>query len=458
MPYEDIVRAASSRRTFISGSALMAASAFLAACGGGGGGSGAAGGKRVVDEAKIAGKLRWAMFCDSEADCAVWGTLADDVHAKYPDLSVSLQTIGFDDYWDKIVTQVASGNPPEIMVMQDQRLPEFVARKTLRPLDDYIKGDPSVDYEDFFKPIRDGMSVDGRPYALAYDLGPLLLFYNKDMLRKAGVPYPRPDKPMTWEDFRSICKEVTSPAARQYGFATYPSMDNTVPWIWSAGGDYMNQEQTSCTLDSEQAKAGIEFISSIFTKDKTGVPITDLSNRQFGNEQFYSGRAAMLIDGPWAAAAIAASAKFDWDVAAVPAGPAGSVTYAAGSGFGVSTAAKDPDSAYKAIEVLTSTASMIKHVEGNRGFMARASASKAYDERPAPPKSREVIAGVLDGTIAKARPYKTTTTWQETVIMLSRDFTPVYLGRQTVDQTVAKVMPQFDKLLERHQKLVERSA
>jgi multiple sugar transport system substrate-binding protein len=456
MSYESKLAGPTSRRQFVSGGALLAASAYLAACGGSSSQS-PVGGKKVVDDAKLAATLRWAMFCDSQADCAVWGTLANDVHAKYPGVNVQLQTVGFDDYWDKIVTQIASGNPPEILVMQDQRMPEFVARKALRPLDDYIKGDPAINYDDFFKPIRDGMSVDGRPYALAYDLGPLLLFYNKDMFRKAGIAAPSPKQPMSWDDFRSICKELTSAAAGQYGFATYPSMDNTVPWIWSAGGDYMDAAQTHCTLDSPEAKAGIEFITSIFIKDKTGAPITDLSNRQFGNEQFYSGRAGMLIDGPWAAAAIAASAKFDWDFVAVPAGPAGSVTYAAGSGFGISTDAKDPDAAWKAIEVLTNTASMIKLVEGNRGFMARASASQAYDERPAPPKNREVIAGVLDGTIAKARPYKTTTTWQETVVMLSREFTPVYLGRQSVDDTVARVKPKFDKLLERHQQLLKRA-
>jgi hypothetical protein len=52
----------------------------------------------------------------------------------------------------------------------------------------------------------------------------------------------------------------------------------------------------------------------------------------------------------------------------------------------------------------------------------------------------------------------TTTTWQETTVMLTRDFSPVFLGKQSVEAVVGKVKPQFDKLLKEHQEILEQQS
>ena len=52
----------------------------------------------------------------------------------------------------------------------------------------------------------------------------------------------------------------------------------------------------------------------------------------------------------------------------------------------------------------------------------------------------------------------TTTTWQETTVMLARDFSPVFLGKQSVDAVVRKVKPQFDKLLAENQEILEQQS
>lgn len=449
----------STRRQFLaasSSSLLMAA--FLAGCGGDDKSS--TGGKsstgKAIAASAVAGNFRWSIFSDSPPDRAIWQELARDVHSKYPKVSIKLETAGFNDYWDKLATQISTKSQPDIITMQSLRMPQFAARKAMIPLDDYIKRESNLNYEDFFPSGREGMSAGGKTFGLGYDIGPLVMYYNKDLLKKVGVPAPSASKPITWDEFRSACREITDAKHNQYGFVMQPSFDSTVPFIWSAGGDYMDKDAGKCTLDSEGAKAGIAFISDIFTKDKTGAPITDLANYQFGSERFFSGNVGMFIDGPWQIAALKANAKFDWDIAPVPAGPSGSITWAAGSGFAVSSAAKDPDSVWKSIVELTNTQSLTKVVKAGRGYAARASAAEAFKEQKAPPASPGVVDAILSGKAGSARPYKTTATWQEISVMLGRDFTPVFLGKQSVDETVAKVKPQFDQLLQRGQRLLER--
>jgi multiple sugar transport system substrate-binding protein len=141
-------------------------------------------------------------------------------------------------------------------------------------------------------------------------------------------------------------------------------------------------------------------------------------------------------------------------VAPLPAGPAGSVTPAAGSGFGISNTTENPDAAWKALKILTSTDSLEKLVKAGRGYPARQSAVPTFENPP--PDNVDVVQKILVSDIGEARPFVTTTTWQETTVMMARDFSPVFLGKQSVEEVVDKVKPQFDELLQEHQEILEK--
>jgi hypothetical protein len=72
------------------------------------------------------------------------------------------------------------------------------------------------------------------------------------------------------------------------------------------------------------------------------------------------------------------------------------------------------------------------------------------------PAAVDIVEQIVAEEIAKARFLKTTTTWQETEVMLTREFNPVFLGDQSVEETVAAVKEEFDELLEKHQELLEQ--
>jgi multiple sugar transport system substrate-binding protein len=339
--------------------------------------------------------------------------------------------------------------------MQSLRMPGFAVRGALQPLQPFIEDDSGFDVEDFFEPIREGLSSEGEIYALGYDIGPIILYYNKDLFNKAGVEPPPPETPMSWDNFRGTAEQLTDQGAKEYGFVTQPVFDSIVPWIWSGGGDYMNAAQTECTLDSAESIAAMEFVISMIT-DGIAAPVTDLANTSFAIEEFFSGKIGMHIDGPWQFINIKENSDFEWDVAPLPAGPAGSVTPAAGSGFGISNTTENADAAWEALKILTSTSSLEKLVKAGRGYPARESAVPTF-EKP-PPDNVDVVQKILVSDIGEARPFVTTTTWQETTVMMGRDFSPVFLGKQSVEEVVDKVKPQFDELLQEHQEILEKQS
>jgi ABC-type glycerol-3-phosphate transport system substrate-binding protein len=65
-------------------------------------------------------------------------------------------------------------------------------------------------------------------------------------------------------------------------------------------------------------------------------------------------RDAMVVSGPWDVVNAKSSVKFDFGLATMPKGSKGSITVACGSGFGISSSAKDRNLTFKAITALTS--------------------------------------------------------------------------------------------------------
>lgn len=413
-------------------------------------GAGACGGG---DDAS--GELRWSMWADTPEEAEVWKGLARDVHQKNKNITLKLETVTFADYWDKLSTQLASENEADIVAMQSQRMPGFAARSALQPLAPFIEDDPGFDVDDFFGPIRQGLSVGDEIYAFGYDIGPIILYYNKELFEKAGVEPPPPDDPMGWEEFRGKAEQLTNPGAEEYGFVVQPIFDAMVPFLWSGGGGYMNAAQTECTLDTAASIEAMEFVIGMIT-DGIAAPVTDLANPSFAVEEFFGGKIGMHVDGPWQFINIKENSNFEWDVAPMPAGPAGSVTFAAGSGFGISNSTENPEAAWESLKIITSTASLEKLVKAGRGYPARKSAVPTF-EKP-PPQNVDVVQTILTSGIGETRPFVTTTTWQETTVMLGRDFSPMFLGKQSVEETVDKVTPQFNELLSEHQEILEQQS
>lgn len=442
-----LARGAISRRDFLKlGGMGLTSLGLLGAVGCGGARAGSGG-----------DALSWSMWADTPEEAELWRDLGDRAAEVYPGIeSVDLRTTTFNSYFTKLMTELAAGTEADIIGMQSLRMPGFAARDGLRSLRQFMEDDPDFRYEDYFPPIRTGLSFGGGPYALAYDIGPMILFYNKDLFDEAGIPLPSPTGPMTWERFREIARELTDAGANQYGYVITPGFDSMVPWLWSAGGDYMNAEKTECLLGTAESISAMEFLVGMIDEGIVA-PITTVAGTFSAADQFNSGKIGMFIDGPWSILTVRGAAEFDFDIAPIPEGSAGSIPWAAGSGFGISKSVADPEEAWQALKVITNTQALEDLAKAGRGYPARRSSVPAFEDPSLPPKNVELVQKVLDGEIGEVRPYETTATWEETNVMLNRELVPILLGNRSVEEAVEVVVPQFDILLDQHQELVEKS-
>ena len=290
--------------------------------------------------------LTWFMWSGTEPEVVAWKHVAELVTQKYPDITVEFQTTSFPDYWTKLPALAAGGKLPDIVSLQSLRAPGFA--DLMVPLDDRIKTE-KFDIDAFDPSIMKGLSRNGKQFALPYDFGPWVIYYNHDMFMKADLPLPAPG--WTEADFMRDAKALTKDG--NFGFAA-SAPDAFLVFARSKGAHYLDAKG-QLDLNNAGMKSAFAQYAALVSQDKVAplLPASGVQSSSVANGRFTSGNVAMYVDGPWQLLNIRKKASFTVGMAPVPLREAGNITLSAGSGFGISITSRHQDEAWKAIQVMT---------------------------------------------------------------------------------------------------------
>lgn len=122
-----------------------------------------------------------------------------------PNVHISYEFAGFDDFWTKMTTMAAGGQLPDIMQQDYSRINEWKTRNLLEPLDSYVAS-RALDLSDVAKPIIDSGSIDGKLYAVSLGSNSYAMMLDVDAFKKAGIPLPAQD--WTWDEFEKIALQL----------------------------------------------------------------------------------------------------------------------------------------------------------------------------------------------------------------------------------------------------------
>jgi multiple sugar transport system substrate-binding protein len=374
--------------------------------------------------------LTWQMWGDAK-DTALWTQLADLVHKKYPNITVTPQILGWSDYWTRLPVMAASGQAADIVAMQSLRMPAFYS--LLEPLDERFAA-AKFDVKEFEPSIISALSYDKKIYALPYDVGPFLVFYNKDAFAKAGIAEPKPG--WTMDEFTAAAKALTD--ADHVGYAPQVGDFETMA---PAQGVELVGDDGKLDLTNPKLVDVVTKLTDMASKDKSAAPPVGAAGLT-ASGRFASGNAAMYIDGPWSLINTQGQVKFKVGVATQPRGAGDLRAPTAGSGFGISTSSKHKDEAYKALEVLT----------GPEALTILAAASRALPGRTAQQSVRyNVAAKDITGTkesleyaFAHSVPYRLTDNWNAVENAIIQYMPLAYSGKATTAETLANIAGQVN--------------
>jgi multiple sugar transport system substrate-binding protein len=156
-------------------------------------------------------------------------------------------------------------------------------------------------------------SYKGTYYGAARSVNTLALFYNKDVLDRAGLKVPT-----TWAELRETARKLTQ--GNRYGVAlsaggAEDGVFQFTPFMWSNGGD-------ETRLDGPQVIEALDYWKSLLkdgslSKSTVGWTQADV------NDQFMAGNAAMMINGPWQVETLNTKKTLHWGIAKIPVPKAG---------------------------------------------------------------------------------------------------------------------------------------
>jgi multiple sugar transport system substrate-binding protein len=309
-------------RIVIAALLLAAVCALAAGCGGSEGES---------------GSIRLLVFGDP-AELESYRTMIRAFEKEEPDIDVQLvEASDRDDLIARLSTSIAGGSPPDLFLMNYRFYGQFAARDALEPLEPYIDDSDVMSLDDFYPQAVDAFRWDARVTCLPQNLSSLVVYYNRDLFERFGVPEPTDD--MAWTQFVYRAQQLTRDArgavvqgadpdvpaqpntapAAIYGLGVEPSLIRIAPFVWSNRATLVDDDEhpTRFTLDSQEAKLALQQFFALRTM--FGVVPSDTDVEAEDDEaRFLNGRLAMLLESRRLVPTLREAAKFDWDVAALP--------------------------------------------------------------------------------------------------------------------------------------------
>jgi ABC-type glycerol-3-phosphate transport system substrate-binding protein len=209
------------------------------------------------------------------------------------------------EYNTAVQAAVTSNSLPDIFqTPRGMDIRDIIAKGWIRPYDGIV----SDDWKKQFMPgaLVEGINVvGGKTYTWTLT-GPQLLeilFYNKDVLKNAGLD---PDKPpKTWAEFRQMCKTITDKGKGDVfglvgGFGETSPLPNKIN-AFAAGTDPaaalgFNYKTGQYSYDSKPWVDAMNFVLQL-KKDGSILPASYTMKQQEAAVLFGSGKAGFLIDG-----------------------------------------------------------------------------------------------------------------------------------------------------------------
>jgi multiple sugar transport system substrate-binding protein len=330
---------------------IAAAALTVTACGRGNSGSTTSETAKAVSSGKANGSITvWAMGAEGQALPA----LAKEFEAANPGAKVNVTAIPWDAAHQKFATAITAGSTPDAAMVGTTWMGEFAGQDALDPTP------PSIDKSAFFDGAQKTTEVKGTSFGVPWYVETRLVYYRKDLAKKAGITTP----PTDWAGLKAMAKAMQTKAGAKWGMGFQAggvgSWQSIMPFAWSNGADLSKDGGKGYNFDSPQILDAVKYYQSYF---KDGISDKAAPATPTTEPDFVSGKVPMFISGPWEMSAVekvgGAGFKDKYDVMQIPAKTKSS-SFVGGSDLVVFKKSKQRDTAWKFIQWLSDPKTQVK--------------------------------------------------------------------------------------------------
>lgn len=292
----------------------------------------------------------------------------DMYEEENPEITINYEFLGFDDFAERLATQSAAGNAPDVFQMVDRWLPQYSRSDLLADLQPYIdSGDINTDHIE--QSALDPGYIGDELVGLNSGSNAFALAYNPDMFDEAGVDYPEPG--YTWEDYERMGREVQEALDLQYGMRNDIAHDRAFGVYLRQHGHWLyNEEGTDIGWDNDDLF--VDFTNYWLDLEEDGVsPPADVLEATGAIEdyQIVSGDVPMQIIHSNQIVAVASAANRDFELTILPSGEDGESGQfvRASLFFSMNANTEHPEEVIKFMDYLTNSQEAHEVFQADRG-------------------------------------------------------------------------------------------
>lgn len=244
-------------------------------------------------------ELSFAVY-GPEASVKAYEELAEAFTAENPHVTVDVSASATADLaMAQIRARTAGGAAPDVFLIDHDHLPELVEEKMIQPVNGLLEA-RQVDFGDGYQ--RSGLTAfaaDAALQCMPHDVSPLVVYYNKDLVDLEALVEPGEEPPSAldgwdWETFSLAARQAAQGPPQ--GLYIEPSLSSIAPFVWSAGGDIVddNDAPSTLTLSEGDARGALEEVLTL-VRDPQVTPSRALLARQDALTLFKRGRLGMIL-------------------------------------------------------------------------------------------------------------------------------------------------------------------
>ncbi len=248
---------------------------------------------------QAAEKTRITIATVNNGEMVVMQALSRKFEAANPDIELRWVVLEENVLRQRTTTDISSqGGQFDVLTIGSYETPIWARRDWLRPLDQLPA---SYDVDDLLKPIREGLSNNGKLYALPFYGESSMLYYRRDLFEKAGIRVP--EQP-TYPQIGEWASKIHDPGNGVYGVCLRgkpgwgENMGLLSTMVNTFGGKWFDMKWQP-TIDTPAWKDAVGFYVDLL--NKYGPPGASSNGFNENLALFSTGKCGMWVDATVAA-------------------------------------------------------------------------------------------------------------------------------------------------------------
>ncbi|NDL66958.1 extracellular solute-binding protein [Anaerotalea alkaliphila] len=258
----------------------------------------------------------WAPF--GGGDYEFMKQIVDAYNATAPDFTVELVSREWGTYYQGLNSALIASSGPDFFIAHQSKLAELIPTEKLQ---DVRQIESDVDWSTYMEAQVDAVTFEGVQYAVPLDTHAMVLFYNKDILERAGVSEQDLSGVNGIEGWNAILDKISKVvSADEHVLDIANSGANTVQQFWAwyvlnaqAGGSYIEGDEA--VLNGEAGVQAMDIMNGWAAEGYLKKGIDDASSYDI----FKSGKAALNFTGVWATGNYETNPDLNFGVMPIPA-------------------------------------------------------------------------------------------------------------------------------------------